>query len=315
MPDHSVLLCGEPFKPLDRFALDLPWPLVVVDRPADIPRLELSTRSTIKAMGHRGKHGVSAQTFDWLPELKLIANFGAGYDDIDIKAANARGIKITNTPDVLSDDVADLAVAMLLALTRDLVPGDHLVRSGRWSSGQTLPFNRSVLGKRVGICGLGRIGREIALRLQAFKMEVHYHSRTEKVAPGWTFHPDPISLAQAVDFYVIALIGGDDTLNYVSREAIAALRSDSVIVNVSRGSVIDEDALIASLETKQIAGAALDVFQNEPSIDRRFLQLENVLLQPHHASSTVESREKMAKLQFANIRAFMEGRALLTPVT
>ena len=251
---------------------------------------------------------------DLFPALGLIANFGVGYDAIDMAAARSRGIRVTNTPDVLNDDVADLAVAMLLAQSRQIVQGSDWVRSGRWSQ-EALPLNRKVSGRRVGIAGLGRIGREIADRLAAFKIGIHYHSRQPKDVPAdWTYHPDPVALAAAVDDLIVAVVGGADTVGYVSAAAIAALGPDGVIVNISRGSTIDEAALLDALEARRIRAAALDVFLNEPDLDPRFLSLDNVLLQPHQGSGTIETRKAMGALQRDNARAFLAGRDLLTPV-
>ena len=187
-------------------------------------------------------------------------------------------------------------------------------RSGEWAQKGEYPLNRKLSGGRAGIVGLGRIGREIANRLAGFKMEIHYHSLSEKQTPGWTWHASPVSLAQSVDFLFVALVGGQATENYVSREVIAALGPRGVIVNISRGSTIDEVALLEALETGRIAGAGLDVFRNEPNIDPRFYALPNVVIQPHQGSGTVETRIEMAALQRRNVAAFLAGKALETPV-
>jgi lactate dehydrogenase-like 2-hydroxyacid dehydrogenase len=231
-----------------------------------------------------------------------------------VAAATARGIKVTNTPDVLSDDVADIAVAMLLMQGRRMVQGDAFVRSGRWQAGEEFPLNRKLSGGRAGILGMGRIGREIADRLAAFKMDIHYWARSEKPTPGWTFHADPVSLARSVDYLIVALVGGPDTRNMVSAEVLSALGPRGILVNISRGSVVDEAALLDALESGRLGGAGLDVFLNEPRIDPRFLALDTVVLQPHQGSGTVETRADMAKLQRDNIAALHAGKPLLTPV-
>lgn len=276
--------------------------------------LDAATREGIRAVAYKGHLPFDAAVMDQLPNLAMIANYGVGYDAIDIAEASRRGIKVSNTPDVLNDDVADLAVAMLLGQGRRMVQASDWVRSGKWAAEGEFPLNRKVSGRRAGIMGMGRIGREIADRLAAFKMEIHYHSRSEKETPGWTYHADPVSLAEAVDDLVVALVGGPDTRNYVSREVIAALGSDGVIVNISRGTTIDEEAMLEALESGAIRGAGLDVFLNEPDIDPRFLALDNVLLQPHQGSGTAETRRAMGQLQRDNIAAFLDGRSLLTPV-
>ena len=285
----------------------LPGPGGIVDLPADL-------RASVRALAYKGHDGLTAAHMDMLPKLGIIANYGVGYDSIDAASASARGIKVTNTPDVLNDDVADLAVAMLVAQSRRMMPASEWLRSGDWAKNGEFALNRKVSGGRAGIVGLGRIGREIADRLAGFKMEIHYHSRSEKKTPGWTYHADPVSLATAVDYLFVALVGGPETAGYVSREVIAALGPDGIIVNVSRGSTIDETALLDALETGAIRGAGLDVFLNEPNIDPRFLKLGNVVLQPHQGSGTVETRKAMGRLQRDNIAAYFDGRDLLTPV-
>ncbi|MDZ4135740.1 MAG: NAD(P)-dependent oxidoreductase, partial [Paracoccaceae bacterium] len=233
----------------------------------------------------------------------------------DVAAASARGIKVTNTPDVLNDDVADLAVGMMLAFTRNMVANAEWLARGDWAGRGDPPLARKMSGARVGIMGLGRIGREIANRLAAFKAEIHYHSRSAKDVPeGWVWHKNPADLAAASDYMIIALVGGKETEGYVSADVIAALGPDAVVVNISRGSTVDEVALLDALEAGRIRGAALDVFRTEPALDPRFLALKNVFLQPHQGSATVETRKGMGALQRGNIIAHLGGKPLLTPV-
>ncbi|WP_343079065.1 2-hydroxyacid dehydrogenase [Ostreiculturibacter nitratireducens] len=294
--------------------MEAEYTLHSVKTPDEIGGLPEGVRSAARALAFKGHTPVNGAHMDFLPNLGIIANYGVGFDAIDIAAATERGIKVTNTPDVLNDDVADLAVAMILAQSRRIVQGSEWVRSGNWAGKGDFALNRKVSGAKAGIVGLGRIGREIADRLAAFKMEIHYHSRGEKETPGWTFHADPVSLAKAVDYLVVALVGGKETQNYVSAEVIRALGPNGVVVNISRGTTIDEAALLDALEKGEIAGAGLDVFLNEPDIDPRFLALDNVVLQPHQGSGTVATRKAMGQLQCNNIAAFLAGRDLLTPV-
>jgi lactate dehydrogenase-like 2-hydroxyacid dehydrogenase len=222
---------------------------------------------------------------------------------------------VTNTPDVLNDDVADLAVGMLLSFTRNMAANAAWLARGDWAEKGDPPLARKFSGTRAGIMGLGRIGREIADRLAAFKMEIHYHSRSAKDTPeGWVWHATPKALAEHCDYMVVALVGGKETEGYVSREVIDAMGTDAVIANISRGSTIDEAALLDALEAGRIRGAALDVFRVEPQLDPRFLKLGNVFLQPHQGSATIETRKGMGALQRANIRAHLAGEPLLTPV-
>jgi lactate dehydrogenase-like 2-hydroxyacid dehydrogenase len=303
-----------PFNDVEKMGMTEAFAPVFLTTPTQLVDLNASARADITAVAFKGHHGFGAEQMDTLPNLGLIANYGVGYDAIDVAAANARGIKVTNTPDVLNDDVADLAVAMLIMQGREMEQASAWARSGNWATKGEYRLNRKVSGGKVGIVGLGRIGREIANRLAAFKMDIHYYARSEKQTPGWTYHADPVSLAGAVDYLVIALVGGPDTEKFVSRDVIAALGPRGVVVNISRGSTVDEAALLEALEQGHIAGAALDVFLNEPKIDARFYALENVVIQPHQGSGTVETRAAMAQLQRDNLSAFHAEQSLLTPV-
>ncbi|MEM8788045.1 MAG: 2-hydroxyacid dehydrogenase [Pseudomonadota bacterium] len=269
----------------------------------------------IRAVAFKGHAPFGAAEMDALPDLGLIANFGVGYDAIDVAAATARGVRVTNTPDVLTDDVADLAVGMLIAVSRAIPAADAWVRSGDWAAKGEFPLLSKVSGKRAGIIGLGRIGRAIADRLVAFSMPIHYYARAPKDVPeGWTYHADPAELADAVDYAIVALSGGPATEGLVSSDVIAALGPNGTLVNVSRGTTVDEAALISALQARRIKAAALDVFASEPDADPRFATLDNVLLQPHQASATIETRQAMGALQRDNIKAFFAGTPLLTPV-
>ncbi|WP_323765779.1 2-hydroxyacid dehydrogenase [Marinovum sp.] len=276
--------------------------------------LDQAVRDAVTAVAFKGHQGFGAAEMAQLPGLKLLANYGVGYDSIDVAAASAQGITVTNTPDVLNDDVADLAIALWLMQGREMQQAADWVRSGNWAGEGAFGLSRKLSGSKVGVVGLGRIGREIAERLAAFKCEVHYHSRSQKQTPGWAYHADPVALASAVDFLFIALVGGPETEGYVSKEVISALGPRGVIVNISRGSTVDETAMLDALEAGELAGAALDVFVNEPQIDPRFLALPNVVIQPHQGSATHDTRAAMARLQRDNIAAHLAGAALLTPV-
>lgn len=314
MSDPVLLISGASFSEEERARLENALASAFVAGPSDMAALPDATRASVRTIALKGHHPLGGAEMDLLPNLGVIANYGVGYDAIDVTAATERGIKVTNTPDVLNDDVADLAVAMLIAQCRNMVAGDALVRSGRWSAGENLPLNRQMSGSKVGIVGLGRIGREIADRLAAFKCDIHYTSRSQKETPGWTFHASPEEMAEAVDVLVVALVGGSETEKHVSRQVIDTLGPRGIVINISRGSTIDEDALLDALEEGRIAGAGLDVFLNEPKLDPRFLKLDNVHLQPHQGSGSVETRRRMAKLQLANIEAYLADDPLKTPV-
>lgn len=289
--------------------------LIRISGPHGITELTEQQRTAVRAVAYKGHQPFGAAEMDLLPALEIIANYGVGYDAIDVAAASSRDIRVTNTPDVLNDDVADLAVGMLLAFTRNMIGNAAWLARGDWSKKGDPPLARKMSGARAGIMGLGRIGREIADRLAAFKMEIHYHSRSAKDTPdGWVWHADPAALAKNCDYMIVALVGGKETEGYVSRDVIAALGKDAVIANISRGSVIDEEAMLEALEAGRIRGAALDVFRSEPELDPRFLKLDNVFLQPHQGSATLETRQGMGALQRANIAAHLAGSPLLTPV-
>jgi len=279
--------------------------------PHDLPE---DVRNQIRAFAFKGHSMLDASIMDAFANLELIANYGVGYDTIDVAHASTRGIKVTNTPDVLTDDVADLAVGMLLALNRDIIGASQWVCSGNWAKSGAYPLQRTISGKTMGIVGLGRIGYAIAARLRSFNTNIHYFARTEKNVPGWTFHDDLVDLASVSDVLMIAVSAGSETQGIVSADVIKALGPDGILVNSARGSVVDEEALINALQTKQIRAAALDVFYNEPNIDPRFFDLDNVLLQPHQSSGTVETRQRMGDLQRQNLNAFFAGKPLVTPV-
>ncbi|MDF1727504.1 MAG: 2-hydroxyacid dehydrogenase [Sulfitobacter sp.] len=302
------------FGEADTTALKEDFDALILPGLDKMQQLDDQSRGEVTAVAYKGHHAFGAAQMDSLPALGLIANYGVGYDAIDIAAADARGIKVTNTPNVLNDDVADLAVAMLLCQGREMMQASEWARSGKWAKQGEYPLNRKVSGNRAGILGLGRIGHEIADRLAAFKMEMHYYSRSEKETPGWTYHDDPVSLASEVDFLIVALVGGKETEGMVSKEVLKALGPRGVLINISRGTTVDEGALLDALEAGELAGAGLDVFLNEPNIDPRFYKLDNVVIQPHQGSGTVETRAAMGQLQRDNITAFHAGQDLPTAV-
>lgn len=271
--------------------------------------------ASIRAIATRGELGAGRAIIEACPNLELIAVYGVGYDAVDLAACRARGVRVTNTPDVLTGDVADLGVAMMLALSRGVIGAEAWVRGGDWSRTGNYPLQRRVWGRRAGILGLGRIGWEVAKRLQGFDMDIAYSDIAAKpYGADWDYVADPVALADRSDFLFVTLAASAETRHIVNREVVDALGPEGVLINVSRASNIDEDALIAALEQKRLGAAALDVFEGEPSIDPRFLPLPNVLLQPHQASGTVETRKAMGALVRQNLDAHFAGQPLLTPV-
>jgi lactate dehydrogenase-like 2-hydroxyacid dehydrogenase len=260
-----------------------------------------------------GESRVSAGLIAQLPALEIVSVFGVGYDGVDVAAAKARGITVTHTPDVLNDDVADHALALMLAFSRQLVRADHHVRSGAWSDGP-MELGRKVSGAKLGLVGIGRIGQGIARRAAAFDMKVAYTARNPRPDLPYAYFADAVALAEASDYLVVITPGGAATRRLIDARVLDALGTKGVLVNVSRGSVVDEEALIAALENQTIAGAALDVFENEPQVPERLRRLPNVLLAPHIGSATQATRQAMADLVIANLQAHFSGQRLPTPV-
>ena len=248
-----------------------------------------------------------------LPQAKVVSVFGVGYDGVDVDAAIEFGIPVTHTPDVLTDDVADLAMGLVLSVGRAIPQADQFVRAGRWPSGP-IALARKVSGARMGIVGLGRIGKAIAQRAKAFGMSIAYTARSEKPDSGFTFFPSTVELAAHVDFLVAITPGGAGTRHLINAQVLQALGPRGFLINVARGSVVDESALIEALQQGTIAGAGLDVFADEPQVPEALWRLNNVVLTPHMASATTETRQAMADLAFANMQAGISGQPLRTPV-
>lgn len=271
----------------------------------------------IRGIATRGDLGASEAMIAACPNLEVIAVYGVGFDAVHLPSCLARGIRVANTPDVLTDDVADIAVAMLLALVRRVGPAEDWVRSGTWSAKGMFPLTRRVSGSRVGILGLGRIGAAIGRRLQGFGIEIAYSARAAKPAAeasGWAYLPDPVALAEWSDHMIVALAATPETRHIVGARVLEALGPEGTVINISRAANVDETALLDALEGGRLGGAALDVFEGEPNLNPRFLSAPNVLLQPHHGSGTVDTRKAMGKLVRDNLTAHFAGRPLLTPV-
>jgi lactate dehydrogenase-like 2-hydroxyacid dehydrogenase len=269
--------------------------------------------ASIDALVSTSKAGVNAALLDALPNVKLVAHFGVGYDNVDAEHARRRGVTVTNTPDVLTDCVADLAIALLVDVARGVTAGDRYVRAGRWPSGP-MPLATKVSGKRLGIVGLGRIGRAIAGRAEGFDMDIRYHNRRQVPDAPWRHEPALAELARWCDFLVVATSGGEASRGLISASVIEALGPEGFLVNIARGSVVDEPALVSALVDKRIAGAALDVFADEPRVPQALLALDNVVLTPHIASATTDTRAAMGQLVLDNLARFFETGRALTPV-
>lgn len=248
-----------------------------------------------------------------LPKLEIIANFGVGYDSIDVAAARERNIRVTNTPNVLNDAVAEITIGLMIALARRIPQTDQFVRQGKWAAGG-YPLLGELNGKTVGILGLGRIGKEIAVRAQAMKMRVVYHGRHRQADEPFVYYDKLVDMARDTDWLVIIAPGGKGTEKIVSREVLEALGPEGSLVNMARGSLVDEAALVEMLQSKQLGGAALDVFEKEPQVPAALFGLDNVVLSPHMGSATHQTRDKMGALVVANLDAHFAGEPLPSAV-
>ena len=273
----------------------------------------LKAAAHMRALAHFGHSKVDGKLMDALPKLELISNFGVGVDQIDLEAAKKRNITVTNTPDVLNDCVADTAIALVLNTLRKFPQSEAYLRSGFWPTRGTYPLTTSVGGKTLGILGLGRIGEAIAKRAQAFGMKIRYHNRNKKNVP-YPYDADPVTLAKNSDVLLAVTPGGAGTAKLVNAKVLDALGPQGYLVNVARGSVVDELVLLRYLQEKKIAGAGLDVYEHEPQVPPGFFALDNAVLFPHVASATVETRKAMGDLQVENLHLHFAGKPVKTPV-
>lgn len=291
-------------------ALEAHYEVHRLDSAEDPDALIARTGGAIRAIA--GGHA-PASLIESLPNLEIVAGFGVGYDGIDIETARARGVRVTNTPDVLNDAVAELAIGMMIGLARAIVPAERFVRKGEWAQSR-FTLASELNDAKLGILGLGRIGKEIAARAKAMKMEIAYHGRNRQEDQPYRYYDDLEAMARDVDWLVVIAPGGPDTKAIVSRSVLEALGPKGRIVNLARGTLVDESAMLDLLENGGLGGAALDVFVNEPDVDPRFLVLDNVLLSPHQGSATDRTRHLMGQLMVDNLKAHFAGRPLLTPV-
>jgi D-3-phosphoglycerate dehydrogenase len=271
-------------------------------------------RDRIRGIATEANRGANRALIMALPRLEVISLFGVGTDSVDLAAARERGIPVTNTPGILTDEVADLAIGLMLASARQIVFADRYVRDGTWASKGPLPLGRSVANKTMGVVGLGGIGRAIADRGAAFRMRVIYSGPRRKPDVPYDYVDDLVELARQSDFLMVACKGGPETRHLVSAAVIAALGPAGTLINVARGSVVDEEALIKALSGGHLGHAALDVFEREPDPAPALLELPNVIVQPHQGSATLETRTAVGQLMINNLSAHFAGEPLLTPV-
>ena len=267
----------------------------------------------VRALATFGPHGADAALMDALPKLEIISNFGVGVDAIDLDAAKKRKIIVTNTPDVLNDCVADTAMALTVNVMRKFPQAEVYLRAGHWAAKGAYPLTTSLGGKTMGILGLGRIGEDIAKRAQAFGMKIRYHNRNKKDV-AYPYDSDAVALAKHSDVLMVVTPGGAATDKLVNAQVLDALGAEGYLVNIARGSVVDELVLLKYLQEKRIAGAGLDVFADEPKVPPAFFALDNVVLFPHVGSATTETRTAMGNLQVDNLAAHFAGKPVLTRV-
>ena len=312
MAKPKLLMMGA-YAPWDMNDLEANYDVLKYWEAPDRDAFVRSHGADVRAIATRGELGASVDVMSKLPKLEIVACYGVGTDAIDLGYAKSKGIRVTNTPDVLTADVADMGVALLLAVARQIPRGDAYVRDGSWSAANMHLVTR-INGKKVGIVGMGRIGSTVAKRLASFDCDIAYFGINKRADVPYTFVADLVELARRSEFLIVTLAGGEGTKGMINSRVLDGLGPDGILVNISRGSTVDETALLDALVNKRIKGAGLDVFWNEPNIDARFKALDNVVLQPHHASGTVETRKAMGKLVRDNLKAHFSGAALITPV-
>lgn len=309
-PDVMMLY---PMRPKAMEQLEATYTLHRADQATDKAAFIAEHGPKCRTIATNGHEPVTRKMIAAMPDLELVACSSAGFEAFDLVAMAEDGIRLTNTSAALSDDVADMAILLMLAARRSFAAGEAYVRSGDWAKKGMFPLQHTIAGKRLGIVGMGTIGQEIARRAEAMRMQVSYWNRRPKDLP-WQFQPDLVQLASDSDVLIVIVAGGDGTRGLISAKVMAALGPQGLLVNVSRGSVVDEPALIEALQSGALGQAALDVFASEPDADPALTALPNATLYPHHASGTVETRDAMAQLVVDNLAAFYAGKPLLTPV-
>jgi hydroxypyruvate reductase len=313
VPSKQEIVVTAPMYPPTLAALDADFIAHRLWEAKDRTSFLAGLADRVTGIATMGEMGADAALMDALPKVKVIASNSVGVDAIDLAAAKARGIVVSNTPGVLNECVADLGMALTLAISRRLVEADRYVRSGQWPKG-AFAFGTKLGGKTMGIVGMGRIGQQVAQRAAAFGMTIVYHSRHKKPDIAYRYYDDLAAMAAASDFLLLILPGGAATKNLVDARILAALGKKGFLINIARGSVVDEAALVKALQDGVIAGAALDVFADEPRAPEALFAMDNVILQPHQASATHETRTAMGQLMIDNLKAHFAGKPLLTPV-
>jgi lactate dehydrogenase-like 2-hydroxyacid dehydrogenase len=316
MAKPALLMTG-PMMQLIEDQLDQAFEVHRLHKAQDREELLRSVGGKIEVAATGGHHGVKfdAALMSRLPRLKVISNFGVGYDSVDAAAAAGKGIIVTNTPDVLTEEVADTTLGLLLMTVRELGQAEQWLRAGKWAKqGDYRLTAGSLRDRSVGIVGMGRIGKAIARRVEAFGVPVAYCTRRQQADLAYKYYPTPTALASAVDTLIVITPGGEGTKNLINAEVLKALGPRGILINIARGSVVDEPALIKALKDRTIQAAGLDVFWNEPKVNPEFLTLDNVVLLPHVGSASIPTRNGMGQLVVDNLKAYSERKPPLTPV-
>lgn len=312
MKDVDILMLS-PMAPVVMEGIDHHFTLLKAWGRPDPEGFIREVASTVKGLAPGGHGKVDGALFDKLPNLQIVSSFGVGYDTIDAAEAGRRGILVTNTPDVLTDEVADLALGLLLATVRHIPQVDRYLRAGKWLE-KPYPLTSTLRGRKIGILGLGRIGRAVAKRLEGFGVEIAYHGRSKQAGVPYPYYDSLVGLARVVHVLVCVAPGGQETNGIVNREVLEALGPDGILINVGRGSVVDEPALVAALKDGTILSAGLDVFADEPRVPAELIAMDHVVLLPHVGSASVETRRAMGQLVVDNLVSFFAGKGPITPV-
>ena len=311
----TEILAPKPMMPLIMEGLKATGHLHCLWEMADPEAFIKENAAKIGAIATGGHIKVDGAYMSQFPNLKIVANFGVGYDTVDAQWAGQHGITVTNTPDVLTEEVADTALGLLIMTMRELPQSERYLRAGHWETKGPYPLTHNTLrGKTIGILALGRIGKAIATRCEAFGLTVVYHGRSEQKDVAYRYYPTLVGMAKDVDILMSVAPGGNSTFHTINAEVLTALGSQGVLINIGRGSVVDEKALIQALQNKVIFSAGLDVFENEPHVPTELIAMENVVLLPHVGSASHHTRNLMGQLVVDNILAYCSGIAPLTPV-
>jgi lactate dehydrogenase-like 2-hydroxyacid dehydrogenase len=314
MTKPALLITG-PMMPLITEQLDPAFELHLLHEARDREALLVSVGAKVEAVCTGGHVVIDDTLMARLPKLKVIGNFGVGYDSVDAAAAARRGVVVTNTPDILTEEVADTALGLLLMTVRELSRAEQWLRAGKWASQGDYPLTPATLrDRKIGMVGLGRIGKAIARRCDAFGLPISYFARRRRGDVKYTYYADLVAMARDTDTLIVITPGGPETRNLINADVLRALGSRGILVNVARGSVVDEPALIKALKERTIMAAGLDVFWNEPNIDAELMTLDNAVLLPHVGSASLYTRNAMGQLLVDNLKAYLARKPPLTPV-